>query len=118
MGYGFYINADGRPAGYGVLATCDRRGCAAEIDRGLAYLCGDTPHGPLDAAPGCGFYFCGDHLAFVGPRGGCGHRQRRAWGRTLACMAADDDTDATFVCLYRAGHGGVHAWADPAEARA
>jgi hypothetical protein len=98
VGYGFYtvvgwgeppeISQYGtRPAGYMVLATCDRRGCDAEIDRGLGYLCGDEPHGPFDDARGCGRYYCGKHGTFVGPRGGCSHRGKRAWGRTLSCMA-------------------------------
>lgn len=59
MGYGYYVLADGREAGYTVDATCDRDGCDAEIHRGLAYLCGTWPgESPED---GCGRYFCGDH---------------------------------------------------------
>jgi hypothetical protein len=30
----------GRPIGYAWEATCDRPGCNAKIDRGLAYACG------------------------------------------------------------------------------
>lgn len=29
-----------RDIGYGVPAFCDHPGCTAEIDRGLAYVCG------------------------------------------------------------------------------
>ena len=111
MGYGFYhvLGWDGvRAAGYMVLATCDQRGCDEEIDRGLGYLCGDSPHGPMDAEPGCGRYYCGDHLGGVGERGGCRHRGTRAWGDTLSCMAANGDGSA--VCLDRRGHAGPHAW--------
>jgi hypothetical protein len=61
MGYASYILPDGREAGYAVDATCDEAGCAAEIDRGLAYLCGNTPGGD---EYGCGDYFCGAHLHF------------------------------------------------------
>ena len=114
MGYAFYYVGD-RPAGYGVLATCDKRGCENEIDRGLGYLCGTEPHKWSDAADGCGFYFCGDHASYLGLRGGCAHRQRKAWGKTLSCMeqgyAREDDTILTY-CLYRAGHDGEHAWKD------
>lgn len=62
MGYGYYVLSDGREAGYGVEAECDATGCTAKIDRGLGYLCGDSPDGWRDCdAPGCGNYFCGSH---------------------------------------------------------
>jgi hypothetical protein len=113
MGYGFYFLRDGRPAGYCVQATCDRRGCHAEIDRGLGYLCGS----PMGADGGCGLYFCPEHLGSVGERGGCKHRGG-PWGRLLSCMAAhvtfDPDHPARLgweeFCLYRAGHDGQHEW--------
>lgn len=86
MGFAYYtIHCAGRVrnAGYGVRATCDQHDCDAEIDRGLGYLCGSEPHDETDDNPGCGRYFCGDHLTGVGPRGGCGHHGKRAWGREL-----------------------------------
>lgn len=61
MGYGHYVLDDGREAGYNVSATCDEPDCTAEIDRGLAYLCGETPGGD---EYGCGGYFCGAHLFY------------------------------------------------------
>lgn len=99
----------GRPVGYGVLATCDKRGCDAEIDRGLAYRCG-----PGELGDGCGGFYCPDHLGFIGARGGCPHRwPKRQWGRTLSCMAERTVRGATAdVCLYPLGHDGDHAWAD------
>lgn len=115
MGYGFYIVSSGdgalygtRPGGYMVIATCDKRGCNEEIDRGLGYLCGTTPHGPYDAEPGCGRYFCGKHLGWVGDRGGCSHRQSKAWGETLSCMEQKDDDDVRVYCTTRRGHVGPH----------
>lgn len=48
-----------RDIGYGVPASCDHPGCTAEIDRGLAYVCGGDPYG---GEHGCGLYFCGEHL--------------------------------------------------------
>lgn len=45
--------------GYGVPAYCDQPGCGAEIDRGLAYVCGNDPYG---GEQGCGLFFCGKHL--------------------------------------------------------
>lgn len=62
MGYSVY-EYKGRWAGYGVPAVCDEPGCAAEIDRGLAYLCGGTPGG---GERGCGLFFCSEHLG-LGP---------------------------------------------------
>ena len=59
MGYAYYVLSDGREAGYNVPATCDEPGCNAEIDRGLAYLCGEMPGGGDDC---CGDYFCYAHL--------------------------------------------------------
>lgn len=48
-----------RDIGYGVPAYCDHPKCLAEIDRGLAYVCGGEPYG---GEKGCGLYFCGKHL--------------------------------------------------------
>lgn len=63
MGYAYYILPDGREAGYGVEATCDRPGCDVMIDRGLGYLCGRAPDGyHSDDEWGCRLYFCGQHL--------------------------------------------------------
>uniref|UniRef100_UPI002F918ADF hypothetical protein n=1 Tax=Kitasatospora indigofera TaxID=67307 RepID=UPI002F918ADF len=63
MGNAYYTvtRPDGREieAGYGVEAVCEQDGCTAQIDRGLAYLCGSTPGAPED---GCGGYFCSRHL--------------------------------------------------------
>lgn len=59
MGYANYTLSDGRQAGYAVEATCDEKDCAAVIDRGLGYLCGQTPGGDEH---GCGDYFCEEHL--------------------------------------------------------
>lgn len=53
-----------RDIGYGVPAVCDRPGCGASIDRGLAYVCGGEPYG-------CGLFFCGDHLLAGGKRQMC-----------------------------------------------
>lgn len=51
-----------RDIGYGVPATCDRAGCGAAIDRGLAFVCaGEVPLGGED---GCGLYFCAEHLGY------------------------------------------------------
>lgn len=47
-----------RDIGYGVPAFCDEPGCGAEIDRGLAYVCGGDPYGGEN---GCGLYFCDKH---------------------------------------------------------
>jgi hypothetical protein len=48
-----------RDIGYGVPATCDHPKCGAEIDRGLAHVCGSQPMG---GEVGCGLYFCAKHL--------------------------------------------------------
>ena len=50
-----------RDIGYGLPAYCDHPGCMAEIDRGLAYVCGSEPYG---GEHGCGLYFCDKHLRF------------------------------------------------------
>lgn len=54
-----------RDIGYGVPATCDHPGCAAEIDRGLTYVCGGQPYG---GEFGCGLYFCPEHQKTAGDR--------------------------------------------------
>lgn len=65
-----------RDIGYGVPAFCDHPRCRAEIDRGLAYVCGGEPYG---GEKGCGLYFCGEHLSggTVAPRcSRCRHHKR------------------------------------------
>lgn len=57
--YEVYRNGEKIEAGYAVEAVCDKDGCNEKIDRGLAYLCGQTPGGDEF---GCGGYFCGQHL--------------------------------------------------------
>lgn len=70
MGYARYtVTRFGRTfeAGYAVPTICEEprretgthRGCYEQIDRGLAYLCGQTPGGD---EYGCGGYFCDSHL--------------------------------------------------------
>tara|TARA_Y100001963_G_C6731062_1_gene423908 strand:- start:212 stop:559 length:348 start_codon:yes stop_codon:yes gene_type:complete len=49
-------DANGRDIGYGVPAVCDHPDCTKEIDRGLAYRCGE-----IHADDGCGLYFCNKH---------------------------------------------------------
>ena len=43
MGYGCYTSSSGRDQGYGVPAKCDHPGCDEDIDRGIAFACGDDP---------------------------------------------------------------------------
>ena len=47
-------------AGYDVVDTCHELNCAAEINRGLAHLCGDQPG--RESEHGCGRWFCSGHL--------------------------------------------------------
>ena len=54
-----------RDIGYGVPAYCDHPKCMAEIDRGLAHVCGGEPYG---GDYGCGLYFCSGHL-YIGTHG-------------------------------------------------
>lgn len=61
MGWGYGINALGREVGYTVAAICDEPECAAEIDRGLAYICGSAIDG---GDYGCGGFFCERHLTY------------------------------------------------------
>lgn len=75
MGYSYYKLADGREAGYSVDAKCDVPECEEEINRGLAYLCGENPLvGPRGFTDwGCGNYHCpthdSDHECFNPPCG-------------------------------------------------
>ncbi|MEU7631895.1 hypothetical protein AB0C34_18180 [Nocardia sp. NPDC049220] len=48
-----------RDIGYGVPGGCDHPGCTTEINRGLAYVCGEEPYG---GEKGCGLFFCTHHL--------------------------------------------------------
>ncbi|MET9950174.1 hypothetical protein ABZ135_01315 [Streptomyces sp. NPDC006339] len=57
--YEIYRNGEKIEAGYDVATTCERDECDAQIDRGLAHLCGKTPGGDEH---GCGGYYCSSHL--------------------------------------------------------
>lgn len=59
MGWSYGTNGEGREVGYAVDATCDKDGCDAKINRGLAYCCGDMHDGDEHC---CGRYFCYEHL--------------------------------------------------------
>lgn len=57
-----------RDIGYGVPAICDQPKCTAEIDRGLAFVCGSEPYG---GDHGCGLFFCSAHRRLHSFRDGC-----------------------------------------------
>ncbi len=59
MGWALYGTPMG-DAGYAVEDVCHADGCDERIDRGLSYLCGDTPG--RDSESGCGRWFCAEHL--------------------------------------------------------
>lgn len=84
MGWAYGTNAEGREVGYGVEATCDQDGCEAEIDRGLAYVCGGMHDG---GEHGCGHYFCVGHLYFALPPDERGQLCE-------ACLGDEEDDDA------------------------
>ncbi|MFE6785176.1 hypothetical protein ACFVFF_23255 [Streptomyces sp. NPDC057680] len=80
MGYASYTiqrNGETIEAGYGIDTTCEEPGCGADIDRGLAHLCGKQPGGNEH---GCGGYYCEKHL-YIGPNDEtgdlCGRCQKR-----------------------------------------
>jgi len=85
MGYGYYVLADGREAGYNVEDVCNEEGCAVAIDRGLAYLCGNTPGGD---EYGCGGYFCSAHLFYSTHTPG---RSPQLCSRCIDKTEGDDD---------------------------
>jgi len=75
MGYAVYEDRDARDrgverwAGYGVPGICDLPSCSNELPlgRGLGSKCEtrweeDEETGDEVKSPGCGMYFCGDHL--------------------------------------------------------
>lgn len=75
MGYAYYDTPLG-PAGYSVMDTCHEEGCSTRIDRGLSFLCGNSPG--RDDEVGCGRWFCGEHL--MSPVDGCDNGScRRCW---------------------------------------
>lgn len=76
MRYAITRNGEEIEAGYGVETVCEQDGCEEQIDRGLAYLCGETPG---EDGYGCGGYFCGEHLYGALP-GEPGNRCRACLG--------------------------------------
>ena len=89
-------DADGRPIGSAVEATCDEDGCDTPIDRGLAYACGGI-HGADDAA--CDWYFCYRHLWYAQTPTG-------AWRQV--CRACYD-------ALGGGGQPSRHPWQQPLQ---
>lgn len=85
----------GREIGYGVQATCDKRGCDVVINRGLGYCCGPMHNGDEG---GCGRYFCDPHLGWAGPRGGCSHRFKGAYGQTICQPMRNDQGKVWCAC--------------------
>lgn len=62
--------------GYGVPAYCDHPKCNAEIDRGLAYVCGGQE--VYGGEHGCGLFFCDKHRSYYSDKRSshcsrCGH---------------------------------------------
>jgi hypothetical protein len=84
--YTIWRNGQAIEAGYDVATTCEEPGCKADIDRGLAYLCGQTPGGDEH---GCGGYYCGSHL-FIGPSEETGD----LCGRCIATLTRQQREDA------------------------
>jgi hypothetical protein len=78
-----------RDIGYGVPATCDHPGCAAEIDRGLSYVCGSEPFG---GNHGCGLYFCSAHMEIAGDRRDNAHLCRRCYWNKGGYYTPSPDT--------------------------
>lgn len=60
-----YRNGQKIDVGYDVEDVCNEDDCPTNIDRGAAYLCGETPGGD---EYGCGGYFCAEHL-YISLRG-------------------------------------------------
>lgn len=66
MGYASYEIVGGpmhgQLGGYAIYDTCGEDDCLTQIDRGMSYMCGRSPHfgGPSDE--GCGGWFCHKHL--------------------------------------------------------
>lgn len=97
MGYAYYTLADGRDAGCGIAAVCDEDGCDEKIDRGLAYLCGDNPHG---SEYGCAHYFCDQHL--LSPPGSV---ELMGGGLCKRCNATLRERLAGTICRWCDGWG-------------
>jgi hypothetical protein len=110
MGYARYDTPLG-PAGYAVLDTCHQPGCAAEVDRGLAFLCGGTP-GAADGH-GCGQWFCGAHLlgkpdtVDIMGDGLCASCLERWKGNNPDLLAAEEARFERDVAAWRAAWSGT-----------
>lgn len=81
----------GREIGYGITATCDKKGCDEVIDRGLSYVCGSM-HG---GEGGCGRYFCYTHQSFP-----CAHRFKGAYGATMCQPMRSDEGKVWCACGF------------------
>ena len=75
--------------GYGVPSICDHPDCDKEIDRGLAYVCGDDFYG---GETGCGLFFCPKHKAHR-------HCERCEDTEPLEPFAPTPDTDEWVLFL-------------------
>lgn len=97
MGWGYCgVNTDtGEEMGYTVPGVCAEGGCTAEINHGLAYLCGSMHQD----GESCNRYFCGRHL-FLGYRTPDGYAWRQLC-RACAAEAPDEDEDDVPVLSRR-----------------
>lgn len=103
----------GREIGYGIVASCDQKGCNEIIDRGLGYCCGSMHNGDEG---GCGRYFCEKHLGgWPGPRGGCIHRFKGAYGQAI-CQPMWNKLTGERWCACGLAH--PMAWVIEEEGRA
>jgi hypothetical protein len=101
MGWGLG-NYEGRDVGYGVPAWCDHPACNAEIDRGLAHVCGNMHGGD---GRGCGLYFCSAHLLLVDDPDSDGMSQL-----CERCVELDEDGQAIEAFPAKPDHPEWIAW--------
>lgn len=101
MGWAYCgLDEYGREIGYGIIATCDKKGCDNVIHRGLDYVCG-TMHG---GEGGCGMYFCYDHQDMWPYSSKCGHRQIHPYGNTMCQPMREDRGKGKLYCACHFDH--------------
>ena len=82
--------------GYAVSDICDEPGCDAEIDRGLAYVCGGMHDG---GEHGCGHYYCYEHLYYGAQEQYC-ERCLKQWEKGYCAECGEPYETTARQCIY------------------
>ena len=84
------------PNGKGPITPWGRADSREVYSKDVSFY-GPPSHG---GEGGCGRYFCAEHGGWIGPRGGCKHRFKGAYGVTMCQPIKGDDDTVWCACGF------------------